>query len=212
MKKIIALISCFLFVFATICMAQDDMPDYRSKRESFAKMQEKDIRADVAVFTMAGVDESVGKLPLKNIPVTDYGNNFITFEEGNIKVIITAEPFVAGKHKMGYNEKNLVKIDNKPFYGDYGKVPVTAINNVTVIISADTVAITPAAYADLYNPIFTYNENGVQKSYNSVYLSPDKREIYVYMLKREEGGSYEVTWIIQDKKYLRRVVDYGFLK
>jgi len=32
------------------------------------------------------------------------------------------------------------------------------------------------------------------------------------MLKREAGGSYEVTWVIQNGKYLRRVVDFGFLK
>jgi hypothetical protein len=192
--------------------AQDEMPDYRSKRESFSKMQEKEIRSDLASFTMAGVDESVGKQPLQSIPVTEYGDNFIAFEQGNIKVNITAEPFFASKHKLGYSDKYLVKIDNKPFYGDYGKVPSTAIKNVSVIMDRDTIPIPAAAFADLYNPIFTYNEGGTEKSYNSVFLSPDKRKVYIYMLKRETGGSYEVTWVIQDKTYLRRVVDYGFLK
>ncbi len=52
----------------------------------------------------------------------------------------------------------------------------------------------------------------MEKSHNSVLVSADGRKIYIYMLKRESGGSYEVTWVIQDKKYLRRVVDFGFLK
>jgi hypothetical protein len=24
------------------------------------------------------------------------------------------------------------------------------------------------------------------------------------------AGAYEVTWVIQNKKYLRRIVDYGY--
>jgi hypothetical protein len=111
-----------------------------------------------------------------------------------------------------YDEKYLVKIDNKGYFGDYGKVPKTAIAEVTVVVNRDTIAIPAAAYADLYNPIFTYKEGGVEKSHNSVLVSADGRKIYIYMLKRESGGSYEVTWVIQDKKYLRKVVDFGFLK
>jgi hypothetical protein len=30
------------------------------------------------------------------------------------------------------------------------------------------------------------------------------------MLNKDEYGSYEVTWVIQDNKYLRRVIDFGF--
>ncbi len=60
---------------------------------------------------------------------------------------------------------------------------------------------------------FTYNDDqGTVRTYNGVYLGGDKRTIYIYMLNRESIGSYEVTWIIQDKKYLRRVVDSGILK
>lgn len=91
-------------------------------------------------------------------------------------------------------------------------MPKTQIANVTVIIDRDTIAIPPAAYTDLYNPIFSFYDKGVQKSQDKVYLSNDGRKVYVYLLKQEVGGSYEVTWIIQDKKYLRRVVDFGFLK
>jgi hypothetical protein len=90
------------------------------------------------------------------------------------------------------------------------KAPKTTIENVTVVIDQDTVPIPATAFYDLYNPIFTVDEGGVQKSNNKVYLSADGRKVYVYMLKQEAGGSYEVTWVIQDKKYLRRVVDFGF--
>lgn len=202
-----------LTVLLVLVANAQDYPDYRSKKEIFPRIIEKDIRSDIASFSMGGIEESVGKLPLKSIPVVKSGPDFISFASENMQATIKGGVFDKTKHKMSlYEEKYLVKIDNKPYFGDYGKVPKTTIENVTVIVNRDTIVIPSAAYADLYNPIFTYREGGVEKSYNSIYLSADGRKIYVYMLKRETGGSYEVTWIIQDKKYLKRVVDFGFLK
>src|SRR3954469_21135058 len=193
----------------------DDMPDYRSKKDSYTKMAEKDIKNDLATFTMTGIDESVGKTPLVRIPVTNYGSNFMTFEGNNVKVEIKSGPFFPTQHKMDYaddSKKYLVKIDKKAYYGNYGSLPKTQVASINVIVDKDTVAIPPLAYFDLYNPNLTYSEGGNQKSYNGVYLSPDKHKVYIYMLNRDTNGSYEVTWVIKDKKYLRRVVDYGFLK
>lgn len=197
-----------------LCAGQD-YPDYRSKKELFTRITEKDIRSDIASYSMAGIDESVGKLPLKTIPITKAGANFISFEENNIQVNITGGLFDPTKHKLTYFDpakKYLVKINNKPYFGDYGKVPKTTIENINVIIDRDTIVIPPTAFFDLYNPIFSFKEGGIQKSNNKVYISADGRKLYIYMLKQETGGSYEATWVIQDKKYLKRVVDFGFLK
>lgn len=200
---------------AYCCSAQTDAyPDYRSKKDMFSRIVEKDIRSDIASYSMGGIDESIGKLPLKTLPITAMSSNFISFASNNIQVTITGGKFDPAKHKLGYygEDKYLVKIDNKPYFGNYGKVPNTTIENITVVIDRDTVPIPATAFSDLYNPIFSVMESGVQKSNNKVYLSADGHKVYVYMLKQEAGGSYEVTWVIQDKKYLRRVVDFGFLK
>ena len=204
---------CFLLIFSSAySFCQDDMPDYRSKKDSYTKMAEKDLKADLATFTMTGIDESVGKLALQRIPATNYGSNFITFEGSGIKAEIKAAPFFVTAHKLDLIDKYVVKIDKKAYYGNYGTTPKTGISVVTVITGNDTIAAQQTAYFDLYNPVFTYAQSGSQKSYNGVYLSADKRTIYIYMLNRDDKGSYEVTWIFQDKKYLRRVVDFGFLK
>ncbi|HYF30922.1 MAG TPA: hypothetical protein VD993_07370 [Chitinophagaceae bacterium] len=208
----------FVLLLATITcctFAQErEFPDFRSKKENFLRMQEKDIRADLASFTMGGMDESMGKGKLASIPATSYGNDYITFSGDNIQVTIKAVPFDESKHKLQfYNKEHLVRINGKPYYGNYGEIPSTVISSVTVLIGKDTVAIPAAAYADLYEPDFTYLDgSGVVKSYNKVYLSPDKSKIYIYMLNRDNTGSYEVTWVIKDKQYLRRVIDFGFLK
>lgn len=207
---------CLLLLFSCLQLAlaaqELDFPDFRPKKEMFAKMQEKDIRSDLSRFTMAGIDEAAGKEPLQQIPVTDYGHDHVSFAGSDIQVTIRSGAFLADKHKLSYSEDHLIKIDNKGYLGDYGSIPKTTVTAVTVIIGQDTVAIPPAAYTDFCNPSFTYSDGGKLKSYASVYLSDDKKKIYVYLLKREASGSYEITWVISDKKYLRRVVDYGFLK
>ena len=199
-----------------VSFAQEEYPDYRSKRELFSKIMEKDIRSDIASFSMGGIEESVGKDPLKTVPIAGYGSNFISFEENNIKVTIQSAAFNPSKHKFTYYDPEkkdyLLKIDSKPYYGDYGKMPVTTVSKVTVIIDRDTIEIPPAACTDLCNPIMTFTEGGKVKSQNKVLLSADGHKLYVYLLKTESGGSYEATWVIQDKKYIKRVVDFGFLK
>jgi len=211
------ILTIFCFSLSLLTIAQDDYPDYRNKRDNFIKIpsQQKDIRYDLATFSMAGLDESVGKQPLQTIPAVNAESNYMKFEGNGIQVIVRSGVFEPSKHKLQYYDENkyLVKIDGKPYYGNYGQKPVTTISEVTVIIGKDTVHVPQTALFDLYNPTFTYrDQSGTIKTHNGVYLSADKHRIYVYMLNREPKSSYEVTWVIQDKQYLRRVVDFGLLQ
>jgi hypothetical protein len=36
--------------------------------------------------------------------------------------------------------------------------------------------------------------------------------MYIYMVNNEAIGKYEVTWILQDNKYVGRVVDSGIMR
>jgi hypothetical protein len=196
-------------------LAQDDeLPDMRKKNDNFVKMPKDNMRNDLATFTIAGIDERIGKDVLRtSVPPVKQGGNFITFEGNNLKVNITAGLFDPSKHKLAYYQnKYLIKIDGKPYYGDYGSIPKHTIESVTVVLGKDTIAIPPAAYADLYSPEFAYSDGSTMRTHNAVYFSKDGHNIYIYMLNLETKGKYEVTWIIQDKKYLRRVVDSGLLK
>jgi hypothetical protein len=203
----------FLFVLASVqAMAQDlDFADFRSKKDNFSKISDKDIRADVASFALAAVDESIGKAQLPSLPVLDYGPNFIQYGNDKIKVVIRTGIFLPKKHKLMMQEGHLLRIDGKPYYGGvYGQPPHTTIDSVTVIVDKDTVAVPAVAYNDLYDPKFGFNQNGATRSRNGVFLSNDKHTFYIYMLNIDNKGS-EYTWVIRDKQYLRRVVDFGFL-
>ena len=203
----------FLFVLASLhAMAQDlDFSDFRSKKDNFSKISDKDVRADVASFALAAVDESIGKAQLPSLPVLDYGPNFIQYGNDKITVIIRTGIFLPNKHKLMMQEGHLLRIDGKPYYGGvYGQPPHTTIESVTVIVDKDTVPVPAVAYNDLYDPKFSFNQNGATRSRNGVYLSNDKHTFYIYMLNIDNKGS-EYTWVIRDKQYLRRVVDFGFL-
>lgn len=212
-----ALIVGLLVIAAIPSFAQDeeDYPDNRKKNENFSKLPKDNVRNDVATFAFAGLDERLGKEPLKiSVPPVKNGGNYITFEGNGLKVHITAGLFDPSKHKLGYyDNKYLIKIDNKPYYGDYGAIPKYTIESITVTLGKDTIGIPAAAYADLYSPDFAYTDGkGVARTHNAVYFSNDGHNIYIYMLNQELKGKYEVTWVIQDKKYVRRVVDSGLLK
>jgi hypothetical protein len=192
-------------------MAQlgSDFPDYRPKKDNFSKVSEKDIHDDLIYFTLAGLDFRVGKNAATSMPLTDYGTDKIQFsdQDGN-KVIIKSGTFTPAKHKLYYIEKNLTRIDGHPYFGDYGLVPSTTIQSVTYIHGKDTVQVPPAAFFDLYEPVFTYGSGKNTETHDGVYFSADKHTVYIYMLNKESNnGYYEVTWVIRDGKYLRRVVD-----
>lgn len=213
MQKFLKIIS-FLFLanlFSTFCNAQDDLPDARRKTESFARFHTPDMRADLATFTLSGISESVGLTPLKKITYTSLGNDSIVFVGDGIKAKVKTAPFDPSKHNLSFDEKYLVRIDRKPYYGNYLKTPKTEISEVLMIIDKDSVYIPVTAYNDLFNLNFTYLDKGVERTTDAVYISKDRQRVYLYLFCKDNTGSYEVTWIFQNRKYLRRVLDYGFM-
>src|SRR4051812_11729615 len=79
-----------------------EFPDTRNKRESFTKIQDKAMRTDISCFAMAGLDEGVGKQPLRALPLAGVGSDSIAFEGNGVYVKIKAGNFDASKHKLGY--------------------------------------------------------------------------------------------------------------
>lgn len=207
----------FLFFAVILLIAaksygQDpDMPDSRRKTESFQRFHTPDIRSEIATFTLAGIGEGAPITPLENVPYTSIGKDSIVFEGQGIKAEVKTAPFDPSKHKLNYDDKYLVRIDRRAYYGDYNHVPKTEISNITVIIRGDTVAIPPTAYNDLFNLHFTYNDKGVERTTDAVYISQVGQRVYLYLYSRNTYGNYEVTFIIQDRRYLRRVLDYDIM-
>lgn len=200
-----------LFGHQMILSAQDDVPDYRSKREGFLKLTDKKLRAELATFTIGGISESLIAEKLPEVPIQSIADSQIIFQLDSFYLNIQIERFSSIGHKLlFYDEKYLVKIDNKAFWGSGTKMPTTCIKKITLLHGVDTIPIPEAAYIDLYEPQLYYKENGILKSYCKVIKSKDSNSFYIYMLNGHDKNRYEVTWIIQNKQYLRRVIDVGF--
>lgn len=209
-KQLLSFVTALFFAGQSFAQ-NPDMPDSRRKTESFERFHTPDVRAELATFTLAGIGEGAPTTPLEKVPFTSVGKDSIIFEGDGIKAEVKTAPFDPAKHKLNYDDKYLVRIDRRPYYGDYGKVPKTEIANVTMIIRGDTVDIPPVAYKDLFNLHFTYQDKGVERSTDAVYISKVGQRVYLYLYSRNRTGSYEVTWIIQDRRYLRRILDYGLM-
>lgn len=216
------ILSTLLLILSIQLSAQDYFPDYRNKREGLLKVGQKDIRADIVTFALQGVEENIHQEPLPKLPLKSFDKNYMEFDSTNvhymlfanahITVRITTDVFDSTKNKITRAGTHVVKINNRPFYGNYGNKPTTYIKEILLMINRDTVLIPPAAYSDLFNVNLSYTDKaGVERSKNGVYLSDDKRKIYIYLLNKDNTGGYEVTWVIQDKQYLRRVLDYNIL-
>lgn len=203
-----------LFLASTNVFAQAaelDYTDTRRTRESFLKLQPKSLRSEVATFALKGITESVGTTPLTKISYSDFDKNFMNFEGDGIKASVKIAPFKVEGHKLDYDDKYLIRIDKKPYYGNYGTVPKTYISEVTLIVDGDTLAIPAIAYSDLYNLQLTYSDKGTKKTTNAIYKSADGQRIFFYLFSQDNSGSYEVTWIFDNKQYVKRVLDYGIL-
>ena len=209
--KILFIPVCMLYCFSATAQRFYEYQDTRKKNESFAKLPKTEIRTDLSTFTLSGIDEAVGKDELRKIPFTNFGADYMNFAGDDIKASVKLAPFDAAKHKLDYDEKYLIRIDRKPYYGGYSTIPKTYISKIILTVGSDSVIIPAAAYFDLYNLNLTYTDKGALRSRNGIYTSKDGHRIYLYLFCKDATGSYEVTWVIQDKKYLRRVLDYGFM-
>ena len=208
----------YLFlVFATFlsgyCSAQAylDYTDTRKKVESFEKLKEANLRGDLATFTIGGIGESVAKEGLIKLTTSSFGNDFMEFEGDGIKALIKTAPYDTAGHKLTFDDKYLIKIDKKTYYGNYGYIPKNHIIEVSLIVNGDTVLIPKEAYADLYDVNLTYINNGTKRTTNAIYRSKTGYLKYLYLYSKGNKDSYEVTWIFQNNKYLRRVVNYGLM-
>lgn len=211
-KKIsFLLFGAFIFSSMHLCGQDLNYQDTRKKNESFAKLKVPNLRTDLASFTLAGISESVGSTDLKKIMPSEVTPNLIRFDNNGLKVSIQLAPFDTAGHKFQYDDKYVIKIDKKTYFGDYGYLPRTHISQISLVVDGKEVVLPPAAYSDLYNVRTSYNFRGEQKTATAIYISQTGHLMYLYLLSRQEKGSYEVTWIFQNGQYLRRVVDYDLL-
>ena len=186
------LILCVPFLYYSSTMLAQDIPvAQKQSQEHLRDLQNDQIRNEVALFTINGSSirdsSSVSKIKLTEIPLKRCSDKYLHFEKGNLYAAEIIINITANEEAQQPGIKKIMYIHYK-----YGfSLPDSAI-------------------ADITNPKFCekFTSKGKPLASNcKVFQSADKRRLYIYMLNGEGTSSYEVTWVVQNSKYLTRIVD-----
>jgi len=142
---------------------------------------------------------------LQTIKVVESTNNWLKFSADSVSVLLQTSKFVSIQQKLKYKKNSgsryLDKINGKHFYGTDGEIPKFMYKRILVVVGRDTLKIPAAEYNDLYEP----NLSSTNLNYDS--------KIHRYYLSAMNGdgaGGYEVVWVFDKTKYLRRYIYNGF--
>lgn len=210
----------FLFCCCS-CFAQvpNAFPDSNKESDGYEELPAGIIKKEISYFNISGgnfsLEDSLAKVNLIEIPMSTYTNTSVTFSLGKISIKISAAPFDSSKHDLIYaspEQPYLALIDKKRFWGTDGGVPKEKISSVSYKNGSKSYQLPDSAIHNLYEPNFCnkYESENKVFCHCKVYQSMDKKRTYIFMLNSDGAGGYEVTWVLEDGKYVRRVVDYGF--
>lgn len=207
--------SLFIISYLLIsCYAEaQEITDTRRKTESFKRLSPPEVRTEVASFAFAGISESAQAPELIKYSPTTISPDSMIIEAEGVFAKVVLQPFDPKAHKIIYDmdDKTPIRIDRKTYYGNYGKMPLTSVKSITLIVRGDTLEVPEAAYSDLKNINFSYSDKGVQRTGNGVFINKDGSRVYLYLFSKEDRSGYEVAFVFQNGKYLRRVLDYDLL-
>jgi hypothetical protein len=194
--------------------AQTDQEDIGCRQaESFEVMPESVYRKEIAWFNISGGkwehrDSLIG-LNLIEVPLVSRTSRTATHKSANVELSIVTEVFDTAKSHITYTANYVTQIDGKCFWGTDGGVPNEKIKSVTYTFQGKKYQLPKSATDGLFQPNLC-DKAGSQFCHMRVFQSKDKKRLYLYMLNGDGAGGYEATIIIENGKYLRRVVDYGF--
>lgn len=133
--------------------------------------------------------------------------NQISFTNGQFKLNITVEKFVAKIHKLKWkksspNDKNsstyLATIDNKGFVGCDGTIPLEQYGMSTIQFQGKTSILTTETF---YNPNIDSHE---------LYWDEKSDTYYLTTTNSDGAGGYVAMWVIKDGETKQRLYDIPF--
>lgn len=186
-----------LFLLLLCCMqlswAQNDSTGWPSGKhtEGWEQVQDPVMKQEVAQFNRKGVKQSSSPAAtgarLLPIPLKRCTDKFAYFEKGSI-----------------YSLDVLVHIFLT------GTAPQNRIEKIDLLFYKTPLTLPESALKGIYSPRSCTQFTGKNKPVSAdckAFQSADKQRVYIYMVNGEGKDRYEVTWVVQGRKYLRRIVD-----
>lgn len=155
-------------------------------------------------------DTSALKKEISQFTKTGAKNTFTTNEKD---FLIEIAPWLCTDSTIGFVKGNWISMNLNVYIVISGKPSMTYIKTFNMCYSDHHIIKIPkSAYSDIYephtcdNPVIKKNKV-IQNSKCKVFKRSDRQRIYIYMIIGEGENEQEVTWVIQNAKYLMRVVD-----
>lgn len=138
------------------------------------------------------------------VPKTSESKNKLILSNPKIKVLITLRKFEKNKHIFEYVKEypnQILKIDNKKYYGKDGGLPETEYENISVNLGNQNIKFPKSSYQNLYEPNLFSTETYFDEKNNILYISA---------MNSDGAGSYLIVWKIEKGKYKERFIAYGY--
>ena len=117
-----------------------------------------------------------------------------------IKVEFSSGNFQKERHIIRASpDSGVVQIDGHYFMGTDGEIPRTEIKRFIIEINQQKIDVPNSIFSDLYEPNFSGADAYVDKRGN----------LYIIMYNSDGAGSYNVIFIMDNKKHLTRYVFYA---
>ncbi len=218
----------FLFFVAIGTCAQQDSVSIQTlkARESFWNLSDTTIRNEIASFNRKGDSikqrAAVKAVKLTEIPLMSCSDTVANFHLKSAYIHLYFSDFDFTDHQLSYfpgkGLDSILLIDNQPFWGTNGKLPKRKVKDVFFVLHSHYLVDFPSeAFTGIYEPpLCTWDYNPVGKTVHREALatphlrllkSETSHHMYLYMLNGEDENRYEVIWILENERYLTRVVD-----
>jgi len=196
-------------------IAIDSLYNSEEEKYSIGKVSDPKLQRYCKSLFSANSDSVYAEL--QRIPAESQSERKFMVDCCGCLIDIYSREFDSTKHKIIYDKrsKNYL-IDGKSFWGGDGTLPHNEISKFMVVLNGIKVKMPLVAYDDLYEPNlkcyqdFDEGGNSMIRCYTRVYKSEDQKYLFIFMQNSDAAGSYEVVFVFEDGKYLRRVIDRDF--
>jgi hypothetical protein len=197
--------------------------DFKVFKESLMYVDDSIVKKEVAFFSIVGrytlKPKPYAKSQVNEIKVSNFTDSSSTFSTKEFTIYLSSTKFDTAGHRIMQDSTDwpLLEIDSVLSFGTFTNIPKSKIKSVEYIFNNQRISLPERAIAGVYEPNFAfYNNKGErlkslteypQTALCKVFQSLDKKRIYIHMQNSDAMSAYEITWVIQNNKYLRRIID-----
>lgn len=133
---------------------------------------------------------------------TSQKSNELILKLAPFEVIIKSKTYDAKNKKLTKDKQGYItRINQKEIWGTDGMVPQTEYESITILDGNQKLNFPKSEYENLYN---------VDLKRTSAYYDTREKKLYIEASNSDGAGSYEVVWMFQNGKFIKKQIVIPF--